>query len=198
VLPELLVLINLTANSTDVELAENLYTAREPSAEYFFYAASDTNSLFEYEGKSLIDMNAVGVNFEVNVTYEAAIKDIVLSDIDFFKSNTGDDWNMIEPIVESKTADEVMQLFKAPDGFRIPAEVGEDYLSYVEFFSFPAISKKGFFFHYRKIVDSQVLTITGYCADPEITVGDVHQHWVGLVDQYKDVPLQQFTGANKM
>jgi len=192
VLPKLQVLLNLDANSTNVKKMEELYTARDPSDEYFYYAAADQQSLYEQAGKSLINLNAIGVNFEANVTYEPVIKDIVLSDIEFFRANPGDEWDMIEPIVESRNADEVLRILKAPNGLRVPATIEDNSLSYVEFFSFPGDASSGFFFRYQKIIETQVLTTTGYSVDPDVSVGDVYEHWQGLVEKYQKVPLQSF------
>lgn len=195
-LPELVILLNLTANSTDVKLADELYAFREPRAEYFYYAASDEKSQIGKEGKTLIDHNNLSLNFEVTVTYMDDSLSIARSDINAISTSTGDNWQMVESLITSKTADEILALYQRDKGFRLPIESGENHASYLELFSWPGDSVAGFFFNFQAIKGDQLTVVRGYSKDPELTVGDVHAHWQTLVDTYRDLPAQQFEGAS--
>ncbi|MFK7889456.1 MAG: hypothetical protein AB8B63_01475 [Granulosicoccus sp.] len=50
--------------------------------------------------------------------------------------------------------------------------------------------------HYQAVEAERTLSINAYTISDDYTLEELMEHWQTLVDKYRDIPMQVFTGAS--
>jgi len=193
---------------------EDLFVSRDPYGEYFFYLGayeasivkSDTvSSVLASEnpvenpclkGLKVDDSNYI-FKHEVTVGFEKDIVDYAQSIIDDERKSDYDNFQTIRGPLEldSKTFGEFMNL--TPHLMKVQLQIGSgDDWAAIAVFNKEVAEDVHIKFQFLKVVDGRAIEIITRCTSLNQNIGNIYVPWLELLEKYRDMPMNKFTGAN--
>ena len=186
-LADLFIAFQIVTNGAEPAALEDVYTNRESDGQVYLYAAADKATGVDSAQPAKIDANSLTVGFEVTTNTEGAYVDLAKFDLEDYRNAQGDNFSLLEPVIQDKNPAQVMALYKSAglSGVVVPIEFGDAWGSWAEFITFPDGSPPKMTFTFKQIEGNSLKEVIAVSSSSKYTVSDVYSHWKDLVEQYR-------------
>lgn len=205
---------NIPPTSQSPALAEDLFSGRDPYGEYFFHVSANKTAFIQTNlkqselaskeptenpcsgGLRLHDSNFV-FKHEVTVAFQKSSLDYAQSIIEDERKEEYDNFHAIrEPLeLDSKTIREFMAL--TPELSKVQLQIGNgDDWAAIAAFDKDVSEDVQVKFQFLKLTGGRVIEIVTRCTSLDQNIGDIYVPWLELLETYRDMPMNTFSGAN--
>ena len=201
-LGELIVVLNLAATATEPALLPDVISKREPQGEYLFYVAADKAHGIDVEAPNKVDGNEARLVFTVDVSFEENQRHIALDEMETTREieARGERYSRFQQNIESHSASEMLEGFDAydPPIVWLPIDSGEQWASWLYVSRHNESRPASMVLRYQAVQEDRTLTVRAITQGDDYTVEEMMAHWQTLVEAYRDMPMQRFSGAEVM
>lgn len=195
-LNDLFVALNLAATAANPAFLPDIISVRESQGQYLFYAAADKAHGVDELSPKKINANTLRVSFTVDVNFEDGIRSVALSEISDVKNRlaNGEQYERYRENIGMEGPGSLLDAFEAKVVL-LPIESGDNWASWIYGAKLSANQPPSLSVWYQAVEDERTLTVNAYSISDDYSLEEIVEHWQGLVDKYKEMPMQVFTGA---
>ena len=195
-LEELFIAVNLAAASASPVFLPDAITNKESHGEYLFYAAADAANGIDQYSAGKINAHKLKVSFVVDVSFESDTRRVALSEIADAKKRmaTGARYDDLRDDIAMEGPGSFLDSFDSRVVI-LPIDSGENWASWIYGSMHQATGPASIAVWYQAVEGDRTLSINAFSVSDDYTLEELVEHWQSLVDRYRDIPMQVFTGA---
>jgi len=195
-LEDLFVALNLAVSASEPALVPDVFTGKESHGQYLFYAAADKAHGIDEFSPDKINANRLKVSFSVDVSFEQDTRKVALSEISDVRTrlDNGERYENVRDEVEMEGPGSLLDAFDSRIVL-LPIDAGENWASWIYGAQHSARMPASLSLWYQAVEGDRVLSINAYSISDDYTLEELMEHWQTLVENYRDIPMQVFTGA---
>lgn len=195
-LDELFIALNLAATAANPALVPDVFTVKESHGQYLFYAAADNKHGIDEFSSDKINANKLKVSFTVDVSFEADTRRVAMADIADVTARIaqGEQYERFRENVEMEGPGSFLDAFDARIVF-LPISAGDNWASWIHGAQHSSNTPASLSIWFQMVEAERTLSINAYSISDDYSLEELMEHWQTLVDQYRDIPMQEFTGS---